>query len=240
MEVDTNNATAHTEALQKLAQAKEAQRDVAMKFGATSHMAETLQEHVNQLEADITPLKRIKSTVGLQQQILRLQKNNQTMQEAYARHQQESEDAIKELQKQMDLIKTGQAKAKEAYQKAVSTNQMSLDKLQAEVNALNANPDPTAATGTPQTTATPTAMVTPQFLSDIVGVLSGLGLLTPNQSMTPEQSAALVQQAVGQIQGSLIGTQQAPAPTAAAAASTQDTPKEEEPADKKMKMDADI
>ena len=87
------------------------------------------------------------------------------------------------------------------------------------------------------TTATPTAMVTPQFLSDIVGVLSGLGLLTPNQGITAEQSATLVQQAVGQIHGSLLGNQQAPA---AAAASSQNAPTEEEPVVKKMKIDADI
>ena len=130
------------------------------------------------------------------------------MQEAYTKYQKESEEAIAELQAQITSIQDQQAKANAAYTKAVAVNQSSLDKLQAEVNSLNTTPPPAPTiTAAPAANATPATLVTPQFLSDVVSVLSNLGLLTPKQ-MPTEQSSILVQQAVGQIQHSMQGQPQ--------------------------------
>ena len=131
------------------------------------------------------------------------------MLDSYTKSQKEAAEHTAELEKQIQTIKEMQNKTTLAYQAAIAKNQASLDRLQAEVDALNKNVPATQPTTAPapQQQPNPAAMVTPQFLGDIVQVLAGLGLLTTNPAVTPDQTQQLVQQAVGQIQQAMTTTQ---------------------------------
>ena len=173
MVVDTGGTTVHAGSLEELQRAQEAYQDIAAKYGADSVMAKVLHDQLGELQKSHSPLRLTKHVVGLDNHILRLQKD-------VAKHQSEMEKfragVLKEVEEHKKAISDLEAKLaseEKACQDAITSNQGVLAKLQAEVEALN-------TTRLPTTPAVPPPQaLNPESLQNLMQAMASSGTLSP-------------------------------------------------------------
>ena len=205
MVVDAGGTTTHAESLEELTKAQEAHSEIAAKYGADSPMAQALWGQVENLQKQHTPLRITKNVVSINAQILRLQKDMEKHSTELQKIKTDVQGQIEQHQKAIQDLQNTLVSETKACEDALKADQGILDRLQAEVAALNKVRTPTQGVTPPQVPpqATPVAQpITPAVIHQLLEAISNAGLLNP--SVAQNQQAALAQ-----VEAAFVGKLQA-------------------------------
>ena len=212
MAVDSNPATLHGGAVEELAKCQEAHALVSSKFGSDSTMAVALQAQVEALQKQQSPLKVTKNMVTLNSHVLRLQKDMERHTTELSKYKSGVEASIAEHQAAIAGPHASLEPETKACEAALKADQTSLDKLRAEIDALNTARTPVGQLPAPVAPVVAAPALQRDAVQQFMATLAGAGMLAPavlqDQQGTLQQLQQLLQQ---QAQHAQQQTQQSPA-----------------------------